>query len=279
MNQLRACQLTIGCAALLWLNGCVPDVPSITEEDKKPFILAGGSNAALLVHGFPGSPAQMRPLAEALQARGWTVQCIYIPGGSGGFTELSKLSGTEWTQTVSKAAAELAQVHPRLLVVGYSMGAAMTCASLSPQQVSGLVLIAPYQWKGGACERLMWACLHPAGLPGWHPPAIRLSHQLREIVRHAYQPGWDQCTKPILVIQGAQDTVAVPERSRLLALHCGPNAQYLEVPGDHLVLESKAPAFPEIARRVCDFADGLTMHSSLAPEARPGRAVAVPRLP
>ena len=132
MNQLRACHLTIGCAAMLWLNRCVPDAPSITEEDTKPFVLPGGSNAALLVHGFPGSPAQMRPLGEALQARGWTVQGIYIPGGSGGFNELSKLSGTEWTQTVSKAATELAQVHPRLLVIGYSMGAAMTCAKPIP---------------------------------------------------------------------------------------------------------------------------------------------------
>jgi len=141
--------------------------------------------------------------------------------------------------------------------------------------VNGLVLIAPYQWKGGAFERFIWACLQPAGLPGWHPPAIRLSHQLREIVRRAYQPGWDQCTKPLLVIQGAQDTVAVPERSRLLALHCGPNAQYREVPGDHLVLERKAPAFPKIARRVCDFADDLAQNSALARDERAGPGVAV----
>ncbi len=40
------------------------------------FTIPGGDPAALLVHGFPGTPAEMRPLAEALNERGWTARVI-----------------------------------------------------------------------------------------------------------------------------------------------------------------------------------------------------------
>jgi alpha-beta hydrolase superfamily lysophospholipase len=45
-----------------------------------PFLWPGGQPAALLVHGFPGTPAEMRPLGEALHQAGWTAQGILLPG-------------------------------------------------------------------------------------------------------------------------------------------------------------------------------------------------------
>ncbi len=75
-------------AVLLLGSGCAGLTPAQREAGKRvaahmasafdspehhPFVLRGGSNAALFVHGFPGSPAQVRPLAEALRTRGWTV--------------------------------------------------------------------------------------------------------------------------------------------------------------------------------------------------------------
>ncbi len=36
----------------------------------QPFLWPGSTAAALLIHGFPGTPAEMRPLAETLQPMG-----------------------------------------------------------------------------------------------------------------------------------------------------------------------------------------------------------------
>jgi esterase/lipase len=33
----------------------------------------GGDHAALLIHGFPGTPAEMLPLGTVLREAGWTV--------------------------------------------------------------------------------------------------------------------------------------------------------------------------------------------------------------
>jgi len=45
------------------------------------------SVGVLLLHGFTGSPASMRPWGEALADRGWTVRVPRLPGhGPGGRT-------------------------------------------------------------------------------------------------------------------------------------------------------------------------------------------------
>ena len=41
-----------------------------TGPEHQAFILRGGEPAALLIHGFPGTPREMRPLAETLHAQG-----------------------------------------------------------------------------------------------------------------------------------------------------------------------------------------------------------------
>ena len=49
----------------------------------KPYELEGhGDKAAhgvLVIHGFTGSPAQLRPMAESINARGYTVSGLLLP--------------------------------------------------------------------------------------------------------------------------------------------------------------------------------------------------------
>ena len=44
------------------------------REECRPFYHRGGDNGILLVHGFTGSAAHMRPLADELARRGRTVR-------------------------------------------------------------------------------------------------------------------------------------------------------------------------------------------------------------
>lgn len=44
------------------------------EKEFEPFKWPGGEPAALLVHGFPGTPAELRSLGKSLHLSGWTVE-------------------------------------------------------------------------------------------------------------------------------------------------------------------------------------------------------------
>ncbi|MCJ7702352.1 MAG: hypothetical protein MUO62_12275 [Anaerolineales bacterium] len=44
--------------------------------DGNPFTFLGGRVGILLIHGFKATPAEMRPLAEFLHAKGFTVKFI-----------------------------------------------------------------------------------------------------------------------------------------------------------------------------------------------------------
>ena len=49
-------------------------------SEHRSFLWKGSDSAALLVHGFPGTPAEMRPLGTVLRNAGWTVRGLMLPG-------------------------------------------------------------------------------------------------------------------------------------------------------------------------------------------------------
>ncbi len=96
----------------------------------------------LLVHGFTGTPDEMRPLGLALSARGFPVHAVRLAGHG---TDIDDLAGTrwqDWLASVDEAVAELQGIAPRVAVVGMSMGAllALHLAAARPRAVGALVL-------------------------------------------------------------------------------------------------------------------------------------------
>jgi len=109
-----------------------------------PFDLAGGPDAALLLHGLTGSPFEVRHVADRLHASGMRCLGPVMPGHGGDPRALETLRWRDW---VDGAAAELAKLEGarRTFVVGCSMGALVACALSHrlPDRVDGLVLLAP----------------------------------------------------------------------------------------------------------------------------------------
>jgi carboxylesterase len=88
----------------------------------EPFLFERGPIACLLIHGFAGSPAEVRPLGEYLAAQGITVRAPRLPGHG---TSPEDLRRTRWPHWVRGAEAELLQLkerYGRVHVVGFSMG-------------------------------------------------------------------------------------------------------------------------------------------------------------
>ena len=109
-----------------------------------PFELGEGEDACLLVHGFTGSPWDLRPLGEALAARGLKVVCPRLPGHGTTPRAMSHVGARDWEAAVEAALHGLS-AHRRTFVAGLSMGAllAVLVAARSPERVSGLALVAP----------------------------------------------------------------------------------------------------------------------------------------
>ncbi|MFM7448188.1 MAG: alpha/beta hydrolase [Leptolyngbyaceae cyanobacterium] len=78
-----------------------------TIADPSPFLLTGGPVAVLLIHGFTGSPSEMRLLGHYLHERGLTVAAPLLPGHGTREEDLNQKRWTDWVDSVTQAYAVL----------------------------------------------------------------------------------------------------------------------------------------------------------------------------
>jgi carboxylesterase len=97
----------------------------------------------VLVHGFTGSPASMRPWAHNLVARGYSVRLPRLPGHATKWEELNQVSWKEWPARVAQEVAELRKTCSKVFIFGLSMGGATTLNVAENNEVDGLVLVNP----------------------------------------------------------------------------------------------------------------------------------------
>ena len=273
----------------------VADLNVFQGPEHRAFHLEGGQPAAVLVHGFPGTPAEMRPLAEMLFQDGWTVEGLLLPGFGPEIATLPQRHRGEWIAAVEDTLRALRQAgHRPLLLVGYSMGAAVSLnASTGDAPPDGLALLAPFWWQERAWLRVAGGALRPflpgsfrpfrsanfanpqfrhaiAGfMPGLDledpqvqqtvreiPIPLSLIEQVLEIGQDAYRAA-PQITAPTLVVQGARDEVVRASQTRKLLARFAARPQYHEVPAAHDLTAPSNAAWPEVSHAVTAFAAEL----------------------
>jgi carboxylesterase len=125
-----------------------PDPRSPTPAlDLKPFALGpiDAPVACLLIHGFSGSPPEMRWLGKYLAERGVRVEGVRLAGHGTQPEELNSLTWRDWLQSASEGLDRLERAGRKVVVVGFSMGSLLgvhLCAA-QPEAVAGLVIISP----------------------------------------------------------------------------------------------------------------------------------------
>jgi carboxylesterase len=108
------------------------------------FFLKGGPVGCLLVHGFTGSPLEMRELGEFLQEKGLTVSIPLLPGHGVTPDELNRVCWQDWVARVEEALAELRDQCETLFVAGLSLGALLTLHLAARQpDIRGIALYSP----------------------------------------------------------------------------------------------------------------------------------------
>lgn len=88
----------------------------------EPFLLKGSLSGVLLLHGFTGTPAEMRLLGESLHHKGHTVLAVRLPGHG---TCVEDMESTNWRHWYGAAVDGLHLLNglcTKISVVGLSMG-------------------------------------------------------------------------------------------------------------------------------------------------------------
>ncbi len=262
------------------------------NDEHQPFALHGGTAAALLVHGFPGTPAEMRPVGDALHAAGWTAHGVLLPGFGPQVETLADRKKEDWLAAVTSALRPLRQDHNPVLLVGNSMGAALSVevAAQHPDLVDGLVLLSPFYqldhvaWRALPLIQLvfpkprLFRIFKPdfdnpearEGMLNFMPDAdlddptvrqaimdyrvpIRMFAQIHRAGQTAYRLA-PQVRVPVLVIQGHEDPIARPALTQRMIQRFVVPVQYHETEAEHNVLDTTRPGWTTVRQQLLDFA-------------------------
>lgn len=99
----------------------------------------------LLIHGYTGSPASMRPWAEYLNQKGYTVRVPLLPGHGTKPEDLNQIKWQQWTAKVESELDQLLKNCQKVFICGLSMGGGTTLnVSLRrSNQITGIILVNP----------------------------------------------------------------------------------------------------------------------------------------
>ncbi|MEW6636312.1 MAG: alpha/beta fold hydrolase [Actinomycetota bacterium] len=112
-------------------------------DGAEPFYSEGGETGVLVSHGYTGSPQSMRPLAEGLAERGFTVALPRLKGHGTTPEEMATTGAGDWVADIEEAAAWLRERCGVLFMAGLSMGGTLTLymAGRHPEMFAGIVPI------------------------------------------------------------------------------------------------------------------------------------------
>ncbi len=121
----------------------MPTDVALDEDKTASFELPGDRGACLLIHGFTGTPWDMRPLGEALSRSGIAVRGVRLPGHGTTPAAMLDARAPDWLLACDEALAQLP--GRKVAVAGLSMGAllALVLAARHPDRVAGVAALAP----------------------------------------------------------------------------------------------------------------------------------------
>src|SRR5215208_5639034 len=107
----------------------------------EPFFLLGDSSkpACLLIHGFTGTPKEMRWMGEYLHQQGYTCLGIRLAGHATHPEDMIRSRWTDWTASVEEGYHLLCGVTGNIFLVGLSMGGILSLLMSTQLKVKGVI--------------------------------------------------------------------------------------------------------------------------------------------
>ena len=121
--------------------------PKIKYESLKRIHMKGSEFCLMLIHGYTGSPHDMKMIAERIhEETGYTVVVPRLPGhGTNGMDFLST-THRDWIRRVADEYVDLSSEYDKVFVGGLSMGGVLTLILASMFKIPRIVLYAPAVW-------------------------------------------------------------------------------------------------------------------------------------
>ena len=111
------------------------------QEVCQPFFSKGSDSGILLMHGFTGSPAHMRKLADELAQKGHTVSSIALPGHATTEEDMAQSTWQQWLEAAKRATLDLKNQCKHVTVCGLSMGGVLAMLVAEQMQIDACVPI------------------------------------------------------------------------------------------------------------------------------------------
>lgn len=236
----------------------------------------GTGRAAVVLHGFTGSPYDVQPLAESLAAGGFAVELPLLRGHGDGIRGVMAATRAEWRSDVDAAIERAcARANAETVgVVGLSMGAllALDAAHRVPSVGRVASLAAPLSLSVPAralaklaatsdrrwLRELVWPKFGGNDistrerLPGPRGIPFAALHQLSKLIDEV-RAQLPTVTCPLLLLHAHQDHTATPESALVIASNAGASEVELEIVerGYHVITRDVDAA--DVARRVTTF--------------------------
>jgi carboxylesterase len=229
----------------------------------------------LVVHGFTGNPTSMRGLAEAMAALGHHVEMPRLPGHGTTIEDMLDTTWADWSGEVAAAHGRLAERTDTIVVMGLSMGGALTLWSgFHLSGIAGLVCVNPATKPAPAevvemVDELVSDGVELAPAVGGDiadPDAVEVAYEgspLRAALsmwRDGLAPIADrygELTMPLLLITSRQDHVVEPADSEHLATTYGGDVEHIWLDRSYHVATQDYDA-ADIERRAGEFVARVT---------------------
>jgi len=241
----------------------------------------------VLVHGYLSAPQEIRPMAEYLHARGFSVYGVRLKGHGTSPEAMTRVNWQDWIKSLARGDAAVRHCCQRVVVGGFSLGGvlAMSLAAAHSENVDGVFSInAPMKLRDARTAMIpaiLWwnklltsvrlpqaayrsICNKDTENPGinYEVNYLRGTRQLQLAVAQCRKQLAD-VVAPALIIQADADPLVHPSSAKVLYENIGSSFKFLaEMDYDYHVI-IRGEGSEKVFEKVGDFVDRVAQGESM----------------
>lgn len=238
---------------------------SLTHEGADP-----DRAGVMMIHGFTGTPDELRPSARIAHDAGFDVEVIGVPGMGADIGNLRHVDRHDWLRRTLATWQDFTARYRHRLLLGYSLGAALAIHASVARPADAMILMSPMIRLADIRSVVLPIAMHikrelaPFGdMDFTHPevrdffertmPGLDIDRQdVQDAIRRDFVTPTrliNDCrltgreagrkarfvNEPVTIIQGRPDGIVGHQNARWLADHLAGPVTYHEIDGDHLI--------------------------------------------